>query len=65
MSRSRSDTIIAVLTSTGLSVLIAMVGLILIGNKVSAESSAVSTAAITVPIACTMRGLGRSRIRQH
>ena len=58
MSRIRSNTTIAVLTSTGLLVLIAMVGLILIGNKTSAESSAVSTATITVPVACTMRGTG-------
>ncbi len=58
MSRTRSNTSIAVLVSTSLLALIAMVGLELISNKVSAESSAVSTAAITVPVACTMRGTG-------
>ena len=58
MSRSRSNTTIAVLTSTGLLALIAIVGLELISNKVSAESSAVSTATITVPVVCTMRGIG-------
>ena len=33
-------------------------GLALISNKASADSSAVSTASITVPVACTMRGTG-------
>ena len=58
MSRGRSNTTIAVLTSTGLLALTAMVGLELISNKASAESSVVSTATITVPVVCTMRGIG-------
>ena len=58
MSRNYTKTNLIMRSGVGLLALTMISGLVLISNKVSAESSAVSTASITVPVACTMTGEG-------
>ncbi len=58
MSRNYTKANLIMRSGVGLLALTMISGLVLISNKASAESSAVSTASITVPVACTMRGTG-------
>ena len=58
MGRNYTKANLIMRSGVGLIALTMISGLVLISNKASAESSAVSTASITVPVACTMRGTG-------
>ena len=58
MGRNYTKTNLIMRSGVGLLALTMISGLVLISNKASAESSAVSTASITVPVACTMTGEG-------
>ena len=58
MSRNYTKANLIMRSGVGLLTLTMISGLVLINNKASADSSAVSTASITVPVACTMRGEG-------
>ncbi len=58
MGRNYTKTNLIMRSSVSLLMLTMISGLVLISNKASADSSAVSTASITVPVACTMRGTG-------